>query len=50
MDGVSERLSTFFGALIAAALVVGAFVLLFHVLGSGGDVCGREGAPPWRTR
>jgi hypothetical protein len=37
MDDVSERLSTFFGALIAAALVAGAFVLLFHVLDSGGD-------------
>src|SRR6202012_3724456 len=37
MDGVSERLSTFFGALIAAALVAGAFVLLFHVLDSGGE-------------
>ncbi|HEX3363067.1 MAG TPA: L,D-transpeptidase [Solirubrobacterales bacterium] len=36
MDGVSERLSTFFGALVAAALVVGAFVLLIHVLDSGG--------------
>jgi hypothetical protein len=36
MDGVSERLSTFLGALVAAALVVGAFVLLIHVLDSGG--------------
>ena len=37
MDGVSERLSTAIGALVAAALVVGAFVLLVHVLDSGGD-------------
>jgi hypothetical protein len=36
MDGVSERLSTFLGALVAVALVVGAFVLLVHVLDSGG--------------
>jgi hypothetical protein len=37
MDGVSERLSTVLGALVAAALVVGAFVLLVHVLDSGGS-------------
>jgi L,D-transpeptidase catalytic domain len=37
MDGVSERISTALGALVAAALVVGAFVLLVHVLDSGGD-------------
>ncbi|HWH20466.1 MAG TPA: L,D-transpeptidase [Solirubrobacterales bacterium] len=36
MDDVSERLSTFLGALVATALVVGAFVLLVHVLDSGG--------------
>jgi len=41
MDGVSERLNTALGALVAAALVVGAFVLLVHVLDSGGG-----GAPP----
>jgi hypothetical protein len=36
MDGVSERLNTALGALVAAALVVGAFALLVHVLDSGG--------------
>jgi hypothetical protein len=38
---VSERISTAIGALVAAALVVGALVLLVHVLDSGGD----ESAP-----
>jgi hypothetical protein len=33
---VSERISTALGALVAAALVVGAFLLLLHVLASGG--------------
>ncbi len=36
MDGVSERISTVLGALVAAALVVGGIVLLVHVLESGG--------------
>jgi hypothetical protein len=35
MDGVTERLLTALGALFAAALVVGAFVLLIHVLDDG---------------
>jgi hypothetical protein len=36
IDGVSERLLTALGALAAAAAVVAAFALLFHVLDSGG--------------
>jgi len=36
MDGVTERISTALGALVAAALVVGGIVLLVHVLESGG--------------
>jgi hypothetical protein len=42
IDGVSERISTAIGALIAAALVIGGIVLLVHVLESGG---GDGGAP-----